>query len=193
MEPAELREIATQRRLGTRDIIDVCRASSGRDGDPVKVELYRLTLDTDRGTAVNALRIFTHFDSHDLRWLDTWHQELIDRALAETDLRKLRMLLTLLFRLPFHPERLNTDFLDLCIRLFTDTSLPYAIRALGMKLAGKQMASFPELTGELAITLQLLEQEELSPGLLSAKRQVDEMIKKAQRRHRKAVATKHQA
>ncbi len=187
MEKAELREIVAQRRLSTHDIIAVCIATTGRKGNDAKEELYRLTLDADAQTAFNALRIFTHFDSYDLRWFGDKHQELIGRALAETNQGKLRMLLTLLLRLPFYADQLDTAFLDLCVRLFTNTSLPYATRALCMKLAGKQMTPFPELTDELDITIQLLDQEELSPGLLSAKRQVEEMIRKARRRHKKAA------
>jgi hypothetical protein len=41
-----------------------------------------------------------------------------------------------------------------------------------MKLAYEQMKYYPELLSELKMALDMLEQEVLSPGLASAKRQV---------------------
>lgn len=48
-----------------------------------------------------------------------------------------------------------------------------------MKLAYEQMKYYPELLTELKAALDMLEQEALSPGLASAKRQVMKKIKKA--------------
>ena len=48
-----------------------------------------------------------------------------------------------------------------------------------MKLAYEQMKFYPELLQELKAALDMLEQEVLSPGLASAKRQVMKRIKKS--------------
>ena len=45
-----------------------------------------------------------------------------------------------------------------------------------MKLAYEQMKYYPELLTELKVALDMLEQEALSPGLLSAKRQIMKKI-----------------
>ncbi len=191
MDFATLDTIVRQKRLSTRDIIAVCIATTGRANNPMKEALYQLSLDQDAPTATHALRIFTHFDSNDLQWLHDRHNELIGRALTETHPGKLRMLLTLLLRQPFYAEQLHTDFIDFCTTLVTGTTQPYALRALGMKLACKQMTLFPELTNELDSIMQLLEQEPLSPGLLSAKRQVQAKIKTACKKHESRARKSH--
>ena len=182
-QETDLKSIVAKRRIDIHDIIAAGKATTGRLNNPRKEELYQLSLDADCTTSFNALYLFTHFDSHDLEWLQDRHGELIDRALCETSQRKLRMLLTLLLKQPFDPTELRTDFLDFCLHRMTESSHPYAIRALCMKLACKQMTQFPELTDELGMTLQLLDQQELSPGLLSARRQVETKIKAARKRH----------
>ena len=48
-----------------------------------------------------------------------------------------------------------------------------------MKLAYEQMKYYPELLAELKDALDMLEQEVLSPGLASAKKQVMKKIKKS--------------
>ena len=44
------------------------------------------------------------------------------------------------------------------------------------------MTAIPELTDELESNVQLLDQEQLSPGLLSAKRQVETKIENARKK-----------
>lgn len=85
-------------------------------------------------------------------------------------------MLTLLSRLSFTEEKLRSDFIDFCIAKFTACSQPYAVRALSIKLAWAQMKFYPELLEELKFALEMLEQETLSPGLASAKRQVMKKI-----------------
>lgn len=46
-----------------------------------------------------------------------------------------------------------------------------------MKLAYEQMKYYPELLTELKAAIDMLEQEPLSPGLISAKKQVMKKIK----------------
>ena len=61
----------------------------------------------------------------------------------------------------------------------TACSQPYAIRCYCMKLAYEQMKYYPELLEELRMALDMLEQEVLSPGMLSAKRQIMKKIKRS--------------
>ena len=88
-------------------------------------------------------------------------------------------MLQLLLRQPFEEESLRSDFIDFCIAKITACSQPYAIRSYCMKLAYEQMKYYPELLEELRMALDMLEQEVLSPGLLSAKRQIMKKIKRS--------------
>ena len=96
--------------------------------------------------AVNALWTFTHFAVDDNIWLFSKHGQLIIRAIAEHDMTKLRLILTLLLRQPFHEEFVRTAFIDFCLARITDPKSPYAIRAQCIKLAYEQMKYWPELT-----------------------------------------------
>ena len=159
------------------DIYDICMLTHGNNRQ--KTELYQLTLDEDERVASNALWVFTHFDLQNNEWLYAKHDDVIDRVLVEKNMTKLRLMLSLLIRQPFEEATLRSDFIDYCVAKITACSYPYAIRALCMKLAYEQMKYYPELLTELKAALDMLEQEALSPGLASAKRQV---MKKIQRK-----------
>lgn len=79
-------------------------------------------------------------------------------------------MLHLLLHQPFEEESLRSDFIDFCIAKITASSQPYSIRSYCMKLAYEQMKYYPELLEELRMALDMLEQEVLSPGILSAKK-----------------------
>lgn len=163
-------------KLALSDILHICLLMQGKDNDSRKEELYRLTFDKDERVAVNALWVFTHFDSINNEWLYTKHDDLIDRVLIEPTVTKRRLMLTLLLRQPFEEDSLRSDFIDFCVSKITACAQPYAIRALCIKLAYEQMKYYPELLAELKMSLDMLEQEALSPGLMSAKRQIMKKI-----------------
>ncbi len=163
-------------KLALSDILHICLLMQGKDNDSRKEELYRLTFDKDERVAVNALWVFTHFDSINNEWLYTKHDDLIDRVLIEPTVTKRRLMLTLLLRQPFDENSLRSDFIDFCVSKITACAQPYAIRALCIKLAYEQMKYYPELLAELKMALGMLEQEVLSPGLMSAKRQIMKKI-----------------
>ena len=58
-------------------------------------------------------------------------------------------MLNLLLRQPYAEEDIRTDFIDYCLMRLADSKLPYAIRALCIKLAYEQMKHFiyPALHG----------------------------------------------
>lgn len=159
-------------RLSQSEIKQLCASTHGARNNRLKEELYQLTLDADRRVAVNALWVFTHFAADDNVWLFAKHDQLIDRCLKEHDTTKLRLILTLLLRQPFHEEAVRTDFIDFCLARLTDARAPYAIRAQCIKLAYEQMRHWPELLDELRQTLEMISCEPLSPGLRSAWKQV---------------------
>ena len=182
VEATDIRELLAQKRMSMRDIVAVGQYTAGPFQDDKKAELYELIHSDDPHISFNALHVFTFFDAYDLEWLQEKHDDLINCALSETANNKLRMQLTLLLRQLFPPELIRTDFIDFCLNKFTNPAQPYAIRALCMKLACKQMTAIPELTDELEANIQLLNQELLSPGLLSAKRQVETKIENARKK-----------
>lgn len=166
-------------RLGVNDIYSLCLQTQGKENNCLKEELYQLTFDENDRVSFNALWALNHFDEANNPWLFQKHDDLIDRILLEKSMTKLRLMLSLLIRQPFEEATLRSDFIDYCIAKITACSYPYAIRAYCMKLAYEQMKYYPELLTELKAALDMLEQEALSPGLASAKRQVMKKIKKA--------------
>ena len=159
-------------RLSQSDIHELCALTQGERNNSLKEQLYKLTLDSDRRVATNALWVFTHFSAVDNEWLFAKHDQLIDRCLKEKDATKLRLMLNLLLRQPFDEEAIRTDFIDFCLTRLADTKSPYAVRAQCIKLAYMQMRYWPELLNELRQTLEMISCEPLSPGLRSAWRQV---------------------
>ena len=163
------------KKLCMDDIYEICILCHGNSRK--KAELYQLIFDEDERVATNALWVFTHFDMQNNEWLYAKHDDLIDRVLVEKNETKRRLMLSLLLRQPFEEESLRSNFIDFCIAKITACSQPYAIRCYCMKLAYKQMKYYPELLTELKAAIDMLEQEPLSPGLTSAKKQVMKKIK----------------
>ena len=85
--------------------------------------------------------------------------------------------MTLLERQPFTKEGFRTDYLDFCLEHMAMLEEPYGIRALCMKQAFVQCSLVPELLPELEATLQLMDDNFLSSGLRTAKRNVLREIK----------------
>ena len=163
-------------KIGLNDIHEICFMTQGKENDHRKEELYQLTFDEDDRVAFNALHALAHFDLANNEWLYIKHDDLINRVMKEKHVGKFRLMLNLLLRQPFDKETLRSDFIDFCIAKITACAQPYAIRAYCMKLAYEQMKYYPELLEELKVALDMLEQEALSPGLLSAKRQIVKKI-----------------
>lgn len=164
-------------KIGLNDIHEICFMTQGKENDHRKEELYQLTFDEDDRVAFNALHALSHFDLANNEWLYCKHDDLIDRVMKEKHVGKCRLMLNLLLRQPFEGNSLRSDFIDFCIAKITACAQPYAIRAYCIKLAYEQMKYYPELLKELKVALDMLEQEVLSPGLLSAKKQIMKKIK----------------
>lgn len=165
-------------KIGLNDIHEICFMTQGKENDHRKEELYQVTFDEEDRVAFNALHALSHFDLANNEWLYSKHDNLIDRVMKEKHVGKCRLMLNLLLRQPFEEASLRSDFIDFCIAKITACAQPYAIRAYCMKLAYEQMKYYPELLEELKMALDMLEQETLSPGLLSAKRQIMKKIKR---------------
>lgn len=49
-------------KIHENDILEICHATQGTDGNAAKLTLYRLLFDNNKRIAENAAWIFTHFD-----------------------------------------------------------------------------------------------------------------------------------
>ena len=79
---------------------------------------------------------------------------------------------------PFIEEGFRTDYLDFCIEHMDVLEEPYGIRSLCMKQIFVQCSLVPELQPELETTLQLMDDNFLSIGLRTTKRNVLKKMKK---------------
>lgn len=156
-------------RLRLWDIRKLCEACAGNDA--AKAELFLLACGTDDRVAYNALWIFSHFRTEDLRWLAPRRNELIDTLLGSTHPGRCRLLLHLLEHLPAPAGALRTDYLDFCLSNINSTR-PYAIRAFCLRQAFECCRHYPELMAELKTEIELMDLGPLSPGLLSARRNI---------------------
>ncbi len=177
IQEMELRERLLH-RLSVHEVREfVSRFTKDGANDADKETLYALTFDADQRVSVNAFWIFTHFDDSDNEWLFRYQNDLINRVLKEENVAKRRLMLSLLLRQPFEEANFRVDFMDHCLSQITACTQPYAIRACCIKLAYEQMRSYAELLTELQTILASLTQTPLSPGLASAKRQIEKKIK----------------
>lgn len=158
-------------RIHPGDIRLICRTCSGAEGSPAKQELYALIHNADIRVSYNALWTFTHFSKSDIGWLRDKRDELIDLLLTDTHVGKRRLILILLERQSICADDLRTDYLDFCLSKINSTE-PYAIRALCLKQAFAQCRFYPELLNELTSEIDLMGYSDMSPGLISARKNV---------------------
>lgn len=162
--------------LHVHDIRGICAECSQ---DPVLAEsLLALAAYPEDKIAYNALWTLTHLPPGEIKRHPEWRDRLIDTLLATQHTSKQRLLLTLLEKMPSPPEETRTDYLDFCLTHINSTA-PYAIRALSLKQAYAQCRPYPELLRELETEIEMMEYGELSPGLLSARRNILKKLRPA--------------
>ena len=165
-------------RIDMNDIEAIRVYTQGKENDARKEELYRVMMDDDGRAGGNAAWIFSHFTEEDNRWLFSKQQELIDAVMHTKSITKRRIMMVLLERQPFTEEGFRADYLDFCIAHMSMLEEPYGVRALCMKQAFVQCSLVPELLSELEVTLQLMDDNFLSPGLCTAKRNILKKMKR---------------
>lgn len=158
-------------RLLLDEVRRIARTAALPGNEGMAAEMFTLISSADNRVAQNALWVLTYLQPHIPQWFEAKREELIDGALKETDPSKLRMWMKLLSGLRFKTETIRPDFLDFCLSLTTSATCPCAIRARAMKMAADLSRHYPELRAEVIIVLDLLGEEPLSPGLVSARRQ----------------------
>lgn len=140
-------------------------------------ELYRFIYDANGHVRYNALWIMTHWPEDKQTWLAQRRNGLIDRVIACNRPGRRRLLMTLIERMEFTEADVRSDFLDFCLSKINSTE-PYGVRSLAIKLSYAQCRFYPELTTELLAQLELLNLGDLSPALQTSRRNVLKKIKR---------------
>ncbi len=158
-------------RIGRDKVTRLSALCSGVSGSDLKEQLLSLISHPDDRIGFNALWVMTHFRATDRIWLYHRREELIRFALTTPHVGKRRLALTLIESMPLCKEDVRSDLLDFCLSRINSTE-PYGIRALCLKLAFAHCRFYPELTGELKVQLDIMEATEMSAGVSAAQRQV---------------------
>ena len=181
--PMDLHDFLSN-RIDMNDIEAIRVYTQGRENDARKEELYRVMIDDEGRAGGNAAWIFSHFALAENEWLYSKQQELMDAVMHTENITKRRIMMVLLERQPFTEEGFRADYLDFCLEHMVMLEEPYGIRALCMKQAFVQCSLVPELLPELEATLELMDNDFLSSGLRTAKKNVLFKIRKGRKNSR---------
>lgn len=140
--------------------------------------IWSLVGSENRKVSVNALWVMTHISDSEHVWIASLKDRLVNMLLIEKDISRKRLLLHLLRNQEYTPDDIRTDFLDFCLSKINSECEPYAVRAFSIHTAFKMCRHFPELLEELGVYLDMLNQQTLSPGLVSARLNTIKAIQK---------------
>ena len=174
--PMNLQEFL-KNRIDMNDIEAIRVYTHGKENDACKEELYRVMMEDEGRAGGNAVWIFSHFTEEDNEWLFSKQQELINAVMRTESVTKRRIMMVLLERQTYTKEGFRGDYLDFCLAHMAMLEEPYGVRALCMKQAFAQCCLVPELLPELKATLELMDDNYLSSGLRTAKRNLLKKMK----------------
>ena len=147
-------------------IDDVKALAMSAHGDArARRSLFADALEGEGRRSANALWALTHLPSQDVVFIAEHRRELTALALGAADVTRRRLALTLLERLEWGVDQVDTALLDFCLGHLMDPSEAVGVRALCAKLAYRQCCHYPELLGELRQSLLMLDPALLKPGL----------------------------
>lgn len=162
-------------RIHPLQIRDYClRLKHGR---PLLDGLFRLLYDEDKRVASNTAWIFTHLDKEVCLRLSPHFNELADMAMRTEDETLRRLLLTILYRLPF-PETPHVRLLNFCLAEMMSCWQPNGIRSLCMKIAYEIGQPIPEIREEIGISMSIMEADLLPPSLRSVRKNILTALKR---------------
>ena len=165
-------------RIHTEDVRRIVDCITNDDGDVIVKALYHLLSDADQRIAYNAAWVLSCSDGKVIKFLIRYQNQLIDLLIGTKDKSFARILFSILRRQTFEKSNLGTDFLDFCLNQIVNTNQAIAIRAHAIYVSYSLCKAYPELLNELFMTLQMLESETLSAGLLHARKAIMTAIKK---------------
>ncbi|MBF1081464.1 MAG: hypothetical protein HXL34_03275 [Prevotellaceae bacterium] len=165
-------------RIHTEDVRRIVDSMAYDDGDVIVKALYHLLSDTDQRIAYNAAWVLSCSDGKVIKFLIRYQNQLIDLLIGTKDKSFARILFSILRRQTFEKNNLRTDFLDFCLNEIVNSNQAIAIRVHAIYVSYSLCKAYPELLNELFMTLQMLESETLSAGLLHARNTIMSAIKK---------------
>ena len=165
-------------RIHTEDVRRIVDSMAYDDGDVIVKALYHLLSDTDQRIAYNAAWVLSCSDGKVIKFLIRYQNQLIDLLIGTKDKSFARILFSILRRQTFEKSNLRTDFLDFCLNEIVNSNQAIAIRAHAIYVSYSLCKAYPELLNELFMTLQMLESETLSAGLLHARKAIMTAIRK---------------
>ena len=165
-------------RIHTEEVRRIVDSMAYDDGDVIVKALYHLLSDTDQRIAYNAAWVLSCSDDKVIKFLIRYQSQLIDLLIGTKDKSFARILFSILRRQTFEKSNLRTDFLDFCLNEIVNSNQAIAIRAHAIYVSYSLCKAYPELLNELFMTLQMLESETLSTGLLHARKAIMTAIKK---------------
>ena len=165
-------------RIHIEDVRRIVDCITNDDGDVIVKALYHLLSDADQRIAYNAAWVLSCSDGKVIKFLIRYQNQLIDLLIGTKDKSFARILFSILRRQTFEKNNLRTDFLDFCLNEIVNSNQAIAIRVHAIYVSYSLCKAYPELLNELFMTLQMLESETLSAGLLHARNTIMSAIKK---------------
>lgn len=162
-------------RIGMLQIQDYClRLKHDRLLERV---LLQLLTDVNHRVAANAAWILTHLKDEECQKLAPHFHLLANTAIQTDDETLQRLLLTLVYRLPF-PEPLPVALLNFCMEKMLSCKSTYSVRCLCMKIAFELSLPVPEICEEFRISLEIMEADFLPPSMQASRKNVLSALRK---------------
>ncbi|MBF1407366.1 MAG: hypothetical protein HXN37_02845 [Prevotella histicola] len=147
-------------------------------------EFFQLLYDEDARVSENIAWIMSHFNKVGWGRLDSKKQSLMEEAMHTSSTTELRLLLTIISKLPVSEEEITIPFIDFCLDNIANMAQSVAVKSLCIYLSFQQCKFFPELLHELEMILTSYDGVPLSPGLKSARSKVLQTIAKHNKRNK---------
>ena len=147
-------------------------------------EFFQLLYDEDARVSENSAWVMSHFNKVGWGRLNSKKQSLMEEAMHTSSTTELRLLLTIISKLPVSEEEIAIPFLNFCLDNITTMAQSVAVKSLCIYLSFQQCKFFPELLQELQTILTSYDGVSLSPGLKSARSKVLQAIAKNNRRNK---------
>lgn len=177
MEKVELTERLSS-RIGIEDAM-------GLRGEVVMSHstdlLFSLCASSDAVVARNAAWVLTQFSDGDLAMLLHRQGEITDLVLRTPNTSLRRLLLSVLYRMPFRGDDIRVDLLDFCLENMVAAHQPPGVQSLCMKMAHRMCAPYPELEAEFLRTIKDMNPYHYSAAVTSARKNILAGMKKHRR------------
>lgn len=126
--------------------------------------------------AQRAAWALTHLPKERTVLLEPYRNRLSTSALNTDSSTLRRLMLTLLIRLPWGIDDIETHLLDFCFSHINNPHQPYGVRALCIKLAWLQCRHYEELRHELQQSILMINTNDVGPGIQSVVKHINKAL-----------------